>query len=834
MMKKYICVHGHFYQPPRENPWLETVELQDSAHPYHDWNERIAAECYAPNAHSRCLDGAGRIESIVNNYSRISFNFGPTILSWMREKAPDLLAAIQEADKESQRRFSGHGCAIAQCYNHPIMPLANARDKQTQVVWGMQDFKSRFGRAPEGMWLPECAVDTESLEALARFGIQFTILSPFQASRVRPLDAAEWTDVNGGKVDPTMAYSVKLPSGRSIAVFFYDAPVAQAIAFERLLTDGGRLADRLTGALSGSRTWDQLVHVATDGESYGHHFHYGDMALAYALKSIESKSDVRLTVYGEFLQSHPPTHEAEIHQPSAWSCPHGVDRWRRNCGCNSGGHGGWNQNWREPLRNALDWLRDQLAPRYETRAGVFFKDPWAARDDYINVILNRSPENMRQFFSRNAIRELSADEQTSAVRMLEAQRHAMLMYTSCGWFFDELSGLETVQIIQYAARVVQLVRDMWNEDLETGFVEKLALAKGNIREYPDGRAIYDRFVRPAIVTRDIVGAHYAISSIFESYPVDARLYAFSFHQEERQMFTSGPARLAIGRARLTFEITGDTDMLSYGVLYMGSHNLNCWVHLNGEASDQGRLVEASRAAFERGDFPEIVRLMDRQFGQTQYSIKSLFHDEQRKLLDQIMAATREEINSTYKLITDRHAPLLRVLADLNAPTLRGLMMAVEVVLNGEIRAQLESDRMDAERVRSLLAECRAMKVPLEKEVLAYACKFHFDRLSERLLTAPEEVDILKTFIAAAKLLPDLPFESNLWKTQNVYEKISHTVRSDVLRRAQDGDEDAKLWISLFAELGKALGFASALKFDETPVIPPDTAEPAALALAATA
>jgi alpha-amylase/alpha-mannosidase (GH57 family) len=372
-MNKYICVHGHFYQPPRENPWLEAVELQDSAHPYHDWNERITAECYAPNAHSRCLDGGNRIERIVNNYSRISFNFGPTLLSWMQEKAPDILAAIQQADKESQRRFSGHGSALAQCYSHLIMPLANARDKQTQVAWGIRDFESRFGRAPEGMWLPECAVDLESLEALAQFGIQFTILSPFQASRVRTLEGADWQDVNGGKVDPSMAYRVQLPSGRSIAVFFYDAPVAQAVAFERLLTDGGRLAERLLAACNDNPTWDQLVHVATDGESYGHHFRHGDMALAYALKTIESNPDVHLTVYGEFLESHPPIHEVELHQPSAWSCPHGVDRWRRDCGCNSGGHPGWNQAWREPLRNAMDWLRDQLARVMRRRAALCSK-----------------------------------------------------------------------------------------------------------------------------------------------------------------------------------------------------------------------------------------------------------------------------------------------------------------------------------------------------------------------------------------------------------------------------------------------------------------------------
>ena len=829
-MKKYICVHGHFYQPPRENPWLEAVELQDSARPYHDWNERITAECYAPNAHARCLDGGNRIERIVNNYARISFNFGPTLLSWMQEKAPDILAAIQEADRESQGRFSGHGSAIAQCYSHPIMPLANARDKQTQVAWGLRDFETRFHRAPEGIWLPERAVDLESLEALAQFGLQFTILSPFQASRVRPLNATEWQDVNGGKVDPTMPYRVQLPSGRSIAVFFYDAPAAQAVAFERLLTDGGRLAERLMSARGQDRDWDQLVHVATDGESYGHHFRHGEMALAYALKTIESKPDVRLTVYGEFLESHPPTHEAELHQPSAWSCPHGVDRWRRDCGCNSGGHAGWNQAWREPLRNALDWLRDELSSRFETRGRELFKDPWGAREDYINVILDRSSENIRRFFSRHATRELNDQDQITALRMLEAQRHALLMYASCGWFFDELSGLETVQVIQYAARAAQLARDLWNEDLESGFVERLAQARSNIPDHADGRAVYEKFVKPAIVTRDTVGAHYAISSIFESYPVDARLYAFSFHQEDRQMFTAGAARLALGRARVTFEVTRASDSLSYGVLYMGSHNLNCWVHLNGHSCDQAPLVKAAHEALDRTDFPQIIRLMDSHFGQTQYSLKNLFRDEQRKLLNQILAAAREEIDSAYKLITDRHGPLLRFLADLRAPPLQGLRMAVEEVLNSEIRSQFESDHLDAERVRSLLAECQAMKVALEREILAYACKGCFDRLGERLLRTPEDAELLRGLVAAARLAPDLPFESNLWKPQNVYDEISRTIRPERSERARQGDETAKTWDSLFAELGVALGFSVPAKPEVQDAATPVVVKPAAAAL----
>jgi alpha-amylase/alpha-mannosidase (GH57 family) len=550
-MEKSICIHGHFYQPPRENPWLEAVELQDSAFPYHDWNERITYECYAPNARARLLDGEGRIDRIVSNYSRMSFNFGPTLLMWMKEKMPEIHQAIIEADKKSRERFSGHGSALAQAYNHMIMPLANTRDKHTQVIWGIRDFELRFGRKPEGMWLPETAADDESLDVLAEHGIKFTILSPFQANRVRPLtENAEWQDVNGAKVDPSMPYLVKLKSGRTIAVFFYDAPIAQAIAFEKLLTNGEQLANRLKDAFDDGRNHDQLAHVATDGESYGHHFKYGDMGLAFALHQIEKDENIHLTVYAEFLEKHPPTHEVEIHQASSWSCPHGVGRWKENCGCNSGGHGDWNQEWRQPLRAAMDQLRDQLAPFYETRAKEFLKEPWVARDHYINVIFDRSQENIANFLSEHATHPLNATEEITVLRLLEMQRHALLMYTSCGWFFDEISGLETVQVIQYAARAIQLANELGDKDFETGFLEILENAKSNLPENQHGRQVYEKFVKPAIMTREKVAAQYAISSLFESYNGETHVYSFTVKQEDRRLFTSGQARLAIGRIKV--------------------------------------------------------------------------------------------------------------------------------------------------------------------------------------------------------------------------------------------------------------------------------------------
>jgi alpha-amylase/alpha-mannosidase (GH57 family) len=803
-MNKHICIHGHFYQPPRENPWLEAVELQDSALPYHDWNERIAYECYAPNARARVLDDQGRIQRIVSNYSRMSFNFGPTLLSWLKEKMPDIHDAITEADQKSRERFSGHGSALAQVYNHMILPLANARDKRTQVLWGIRDFEFRFGRKPEGMWLAETAADTESLDVLAALGIKFTVLSPFQAKRVRPLSKdAQWQDVSNAKVDPSMPYLVKLASGRSLAVFFYDAPIAQAIAFERLLNNGERLVNRLTSAFDDQRNHDQLVNVATDGESYGHHFQFGDMALAYALSAIEQKPDVKLTVYGEFLAGHPPTHEVEIHQSSAWSCPHGVGRWKENCGCNSGGHDGWNQEWRAPLRQALDRLRDRLAPLYETEAGKLLKDPWLARDEYINVILDRSQENIARFFERHARRALTEEEQDAALRLLEIQRHAMLMFTSCGWFFDDISGIETVQVIQYAARAIQLAANFTPDDFESDLLKLLEQAKSNVPEHQNGRVVYEKFIKPAVMTREKVAAHYAISSLFEAYPEEARIYSFIVKQADRQLFTAGNARLAFGRIQVKFAITRAADTFTYVVVHLGDHNLNCGVRMDQSPEEYQKAIEEMRGSFERADFPELIRLADKHFGATHYSIKNLFRDEQRKVLNQILAATRDEIRNTYRLLTDRYAPLSRFLEDLRVPPLNALAPATEFVLNSELSRQFDNGHVDPERVQSLLNELHSAKAALDVGALTYAVRRHLDQLSEALLKSPEDSELLQRLSLSAGLLETLPFKVNVWKPQNTYDRLRATHLPEM--QARD-DDKSKAWVKHFAALGQRLGF----------------------------
>jgi alpha-amylase/alpha-mannosidase (GH57 family) len=491
-MERCICIHGHFYQPPRENPWSGTVERQKSAQPYHDWNERIAAECYAPNADSPILDGANRIVKTVNNYARISFNFGPTLLSWIERHKPDVYHAILEADQLSRHRFSGHGSAIAQIYNHMVMPLANKRDKETQAIWGMKDFRKRFGRSPEGMWLPETAVDLETLELLAGLGIKFTILAPHQARKVKERGSEKWQDASGGRIDPTRAYLCHLPPGRSMNIFFYDGPIALDVAFGDLLNNGELFATRLTQAFSDRKGRAQIVHIATDGETYGHYRRYGDMALAYCLHTIESNNLARLTNYGEYLENNPPTHAVEIAERSSWSCAHGVERWRENCGCHSGLHPGWTQAWRKPLREAMDWLGDRLAAIYEEQARLYLRDPWEARNDYIEVMLDGGC--VEKFLHRHASRNLAGQEREKVFKLLEMQKNAMLIYTSCGWFFDEISGIEALQVMRYAARAIELAEESHGASLEPEYMRMLEAAPSNV--HGNGAVVYKQFARP--------------------------------------------------------------------------------------------------------------------------------------------------------------------------------------------------------------------------------------------------------------------------------------------------------------------------------------------------
>ncbi len=799
-MERYICIHGHFYQPPRENPWLEAIELQDSAYPYHDWNERITAECYAPNATSRILDEQGQIVQMVNNYARMSFNFGPTLLAWMERKSPDVYGAVLEADRESQKNFSGHGSALAQAYNHMILPLANRRDKWTQILWGIRDFEHRFRRKPEGLWLPETAVDLETLDILVDFGIRFTILGSHQAKRVRPVGKGEWRDVSEGKIPDTMPYLVHLPSGRTLVLFFYNGPISRAVAFEKLLSSGEAFARRLLGGFSDKDDRPQLVHIATDGESYGHHHRFGDMALAYALHIIESKALAKLTNYGAYLEQYPPTQEVEIVENTSWSCVHGVERWRSDCGCHTGQHPEWRQTWRKPLREALDWLRDTVMPPFEEKAQALFKDPWAARDDYIEIILNRSPENMESFLRDHCPRELNEEEKISALKLMELQRHAMLMYTSCGWFFDDVSGIESVQILEYAARVLQLTGDISGQDLEAAFLERLAIVQSNVPEHGDGRAIYETAVKPTMADLKKVGAHYAVCSLFREYERDSSFYCYTADQEETRIVEAGKAKLLTGKARFHSEITKDSAILDFGALHLGDHTLICGVNAFQGEEPHEKMVQDVSKSFSRADFPETIRRLDRHFSGSIYSLKSLFRDEESRILRMILESILEDAEGVYRQIYETHAPLMRFFKDSGLPAPRALNLAAEFVLNATLHRALDDEAFDPDLIETLLEEARGEGVGLDAPTLEFTLRKTLERLATKFSANPWDVSGLQKLKAGLDLLPLLPFQVNLWKIQNLCYEVLQSAYPEWLKNAEHGDDAAREWANQFKEM----------------------------------
>ncbi len=804
-MERYLCIHGHFYQPPRENPWLETVELQDSAYPYHDWNERVSAECYAPNSASRILNGDGRIEKIVNNYKKISFDFGPTLLSWLEEKDPEIYGAILAADRESRQTFSGHGSALAQAYNHAILPLANRRDKQTQIYWGIRDFERRFGRKPEGMWLPETAVDLESLQIMGKMGIRFTILAPHQAARVRKKGSRDWQDVSGGRIDPTMPYEVRLPSGRKICLFFYDGPISRAVAFEGLLGSGDHFAGRLLGGFpESSPSGPPLVHIATDGETFGHHHRWAEMALSYALQHIETNGLARITNYGEFLDFHPPTHEVEIFENTSWSCNHGIERWRAHCGCNSGGHPDWNQEWRAPLRGALDRLRDDLSVRFEEKGRRLLKNPWAARDDYIEVLLDRSPESVSAFLGRHAVRNLSERQATEAWKLLEIQRHALLMYTSCGWFFDEISGIETVQVLQYAGRALQLADGDEGGGMESEFLERLEGCRSNIPEHRDGRRVYEKFVRPGMLDLRMVGAHYAVSSLFEKYDDRARLFCYEVEREDFHSLNSGEARLAIGRMRIESTVTREADRFSFCVLHLGDHNVSGGIReTRGEDAYEAILQEIS-GIFRSADLPESLRAVDRTFGAFTYSLKHLFRDHRRNVLKMLMKKPKADALALYRRTYEQNAPLLRFLLEMGHPLPRVFLSAAELAISSELREAFEADEPDLENIKGLLEEAAMLGIPLDEGGLAYALAKTVEGIAARFRAAPTEHSLLQFLDAVVGMGRALPFRMDFWKTQNLFYEMLQSVFPVFLQRSTEGDESAGEWVRRFSGLGEKL------------------------------
>jgi alpha-amylase/alpha-mannosidase (GH57 family) len=783
---------------------LEDVELQDSAHPYHNWNEKITEECYRQNAASRILGPNKKIIDIVNNYSKISFDFGPTLLIWLEKNDPEVYNGIIEADRKNAEVFSGHGAAIAQAYNHIIMPLANIRDKHTQVAWGIWDFEHHFGRKPEGMWLPETAVDLESLEVLAEHGIRFTILAPHQAHRLRRVGGKQWKNIEQGKVDTTVPYLCRLPSGRDINLFFYNESVAKSVSHGDLLRNGEAFAKNLVGILAKSPKEAQLAHIATDGETYGHHHRHADMALAYCLHYIEYNKLAEITVYGEYLEKFPPVYEIEISENTSWSCSHGIERWRSNCGCCYGRYPSGTQQWRAPLREAVDCLRERLVSVYETKVAQYVPDPWDLRNKYISVINDRSAENISSFLLSSIGKQPAYDEKVMLLKLLEIERNALLMYTSCGWFFDDICGIETVQIMQYAARAMQLAKEVGGEDFESGFKDILEKAPTNAKEFDNGRQVYEALIQPNIIDLNRVGAHMAVSSIFEEYPHETDVYCYSAKTELYERLDAGIQTLATGRATLESHITLERHLVDFVALYFGDYNLIAAV--NAQMSDDAffDMRESLKNAFDKGDITEVMCLMNISFGKNSYSLWHLFKDEQRRILYELLETTWQEIEASFRHIYEHNYTIMQIMCGMNIPLPTALSVPAEFIVNEDLCRVIQDDNANLNRLQTLADEADKLSLQLDKETLRFEASRKINRLMRRLEDEPGNVNLLETIETAIKILLNLITKLDLQAAQNVFFAISKQIYPEMNEKADSGQATAKKWVEHFRNLAHYL------------------------------
>lgn len=759
---KYLCIHGHFYQPPRENAWLEEIEIQDSAAPYHDWNERITAECYSPNAMARVLNGRQELVDLMDNYSYVSFNFGPTVLSWMERHEPEVYHAILQADKISQTHYNGHGGAIAQVYNHLIMPLANSRDKDTQVKWGIVDFKKRFGRDPEAIWLSETACDTPTLEVLADNGMKFVILAPGQCARIRRIGEANWTDTGGARVDPKRPYLCNLPSGKQIVLFFYDGPISQGIAFSDTLNSGEIFAGKLLSTYNGNNE-AQLMHIATDGETYGHHHRFGEMALAYCLKEVSERDDVNLTVYGDFLEQNPPQYEAQINENTSWSCFHGVERWRSDCGCNAG-HPGWNQKWRGPLRNALDFVRDEMIKTFETKGKEYFKDPWAARNDYIDLILDRGLDAQHAFFMKHAT-EKAWNDRAGALKLLEMQRHAMLMYTSCAWFFDEISGLETVQVIQYAARALELHKQMGGADLEPQFLKLLAKAPSNIKELKNGAVIYERLVRPKMMSAQKIAVQHVLAGLCDPRYNPQKAFQCEASGYQCQVVKNDDSLFCYGSIGLKSQITTEEFRVVFAMCQSESGIFTCGADLESEINKDEVFAKIQEVA-QTESYEKAQQLIKDSFRHL-FPFTELFKDAQRRVVARVLDKVSGLTTDSFSKIFEEQYPVLRNLKYIGAPLPPAFMTVASYVLTTDLIAEIKAGSMDINSVEELMDDVRSLNISLDMGKVNEASSEKLNGLAFLFAREPEKLDVVTEMVEFLNYMEVFGFSPDTTKAQQV-------------------------------------------------------------------
>lgn len=808
----FLTIHGHFYQPPRENPWLEAIELQESALPCHDWNERVCSECYTPNSVSRVVDSRNKILDIVNNYEKMSFNFGPTLLSWMEIYAPLTYERIIKADIVSVSEHGGHGNAIAQVYNHIIMPLANEHDKETQIKWGIRDFEYRFGRKPEGMWLAETAVDDDTLRLLADNGIKFTVLSPYQALKIRKSGDKDWQDVSWGNIDPARSYKyiIKSDSKKSINLFFYDGAISRSVAFDELLKDGNKFIRRLKEGVSESRDYPQLVNIATDGESYGHHTKFGDMALSYVLKIKAESEGFKITNYGEYLEKYESDYEADIKQASSWSCFHGVGRWKEDCGCSTGGQPGWNQKWRKPLRESLDFLRDKLAIIFENEGKKYFNaDAWDIRNKYIDVVLNRNNAVIKNFQKANFRLDLTETEKVRGMELLEMQRQAMLMYTSCGWFFNEISGIETVQIMKYAARAMQLAANFSNEDIETPFLSILNEAKSNLKEHGTGKTIYEKWVKPSVVSLKEVAALWAISSLYQEFEDEEDVYCYKVQRNNYQMVEKGNSNLVIGNIEVTSKITLQKSNLVFALMQYADGDFHCAIKEFSSNEDYNELKNTLIKTFVLYPQTEIIRALDEKFGKEYFTLKDIFIEERKKILQILLKDQLKKFATRYEEMYDQGKSSIYHMQSLGLEIPKEFKISAGYTLSHRYNELLQdsSGFVEENVIQQIMAinyEAKKMGIEIDKapsnKNFAKKVITNLNRLTKSF--EARQADSVSELFA---VIEKLELNIDMSEAQNIYyNKIYHRIGDIIENYTKEPNQKDIDFINLLLSIGEKL------------------------------
>lgn len=807
----FLTIHGHFYQPPRENPWLESVELQDSASPFHDWNERINNECYNPNSVSKIVDNRNKILDVVNNYESISFNFGPTLLSWMEEYAPLAYERVIKADIESVQERDGHGNAIAQVYNHMIMPLANTEDKQTQVIWGIRDFETRFGRRPEGMWLAETAVDDESLRVLVENGIKYTILSPYQALKFKKIDDKEWTDVSWGNIDPACAYRyyIKSAPGKYIDLFFYDGAISKSVAFDEILKDGNKFVRRLKEGISEKRSYSQLVNIATDGESYGHHTKFGDMALSYVLKVRAKEEGFTVVNYAQYLEKYPSQMEVDIKQASSWSCFHGVGRWKEDCGCSTGGHPGWNQKWRKSLRDALDYLRDEFITIFEKEGKKYLKAPWDARNNYIDVILDRSELTIKKFQKENFVKDLSEEQRVRAMELLEMQRQAMLMYTSCGWFFSEISGIETTQIMKYAARAMQLSKNFSKKDLEKRFLEILSEAKSNFPEFGTGKDIFEKFVKPSIVTIKQMASLWAVSSLYKEFEDEEDVYCYKIKKHSYKKVQKGTAKLVVGHIEIQSQITLQKSNVMFALVQYSGGDFHCTIKEFSDENEYTNIQKELFRIFMLNPLTEIIRALDELFGREYFTLKDIFIEERRKILQVMLQGKMQKFAQTYQEMYTEGKSSIYHMQSLGLSIPDEFKISAGYALSKQFNDLITNSKgfMDTNIVQQAIDinfETKKIGIEIDKTPTN---KIFSQKISQNIsrLVQSFEIQQAEAILEIFDNIEKLELNVDIAEAQNIYfNKIFHEFGEIIENISKTSSASDKKFISILLEIGKRL------------------------------